>query len=243
MCNYGDLRKSMWSQKHVGVFPNYRSCSNKGYYLPLESFSFPSWIKITKSSMINFPILYFPSLSAFSWPPAFLPGCKTWAAALDKSLCTQTGWNGQNSPKNSQMTSGMWFLLVQYGVRTQEEAEVLLPPHLTFSVVLDAEQTPPDLPARLSWGLHALAMAENIPNIFPSPWPYNVLWISDNPQPHISHLKLNQGTRAMLTENRHQRSDTKVPLHPVTFPVAAQVMLTHWRVFLCSQGGLESKQG
>lgn len=51
----------------------------------------------------------------------------------------------------------------------------------------------------------------------------------------------------MLTENRHQRCDTKVPPHPVTFRVSAQVMVTPPRVstwgFLCAQGGLESKQG
>lgn len=37
-------------------------------------------------------------------------------------------------------------------------------------------------------------MGENIPNIFSYPWPYNVLWISDNPQPHIAHFHFKQGT-------------------------------------------------
>lgn len=34
----------------------------------------------------------------------------------------------------------------------------------------------------------------------------------------------------MLTENCHQRCDTKVPLHPVTSHVTAQVMVTPSRV-------------
>lgn len=137
-------------EKHVipearGVFPNYRSCSNKGYYLPLESFSFPSWIKITKSSMINFPIHYFPSLSAFSWPLAFLPGCKTWAAALDKSLRTQKGWN---RPKLSQKFSNdIWDVISLGTVRSKDQGgswgASATPPHLlSVPKVWEAEANP-----------------------------------------------------------------------------------------------------
>lgn len=51
----------------------------------------------------------------------------------------------------------------------------------------------------------------------------------------------------MLTENRAQRCDTQVPLHPVTFHCQHKP----WSplqgfprgVFLCAQGGLESQQG
>lgn len=136
----------LWSseEKHAvpeahGVFPNCTSCSNKGYYLSLQTlsgFSFPSWIKITKSSMINFPILYFPSLSAFSWPLAFLPGCKTRAAGLDKSLWTQTGLEAAKTPpkilKGHLGWDFSWYSRQKLWVRTQEEAEVLLgtPCHL-----------------------------------------------------------------------------------------------------------------
>lgn len=71
-------------------------------------------------------------------------------------------------------------------------------PHLTFSVswkLWRLKQTPPDLSSQAVPGCTAcIGMGENIPNIFSYPWPSNVLWISDNPQPHVSHLKLKQGT-------------------------------------------------
>lgn len=114
---WGSEEKLVVPEAHR-VFSKYTSCPNKGYYLPLQTlsgFSITTWIKITKSSMINFPILYFPSLSGFPWPLALLPGCKTQAAGLDKSLwIPNRAGTSQNSPQNSQMTFGMWFLLVQW---------------------------------------------------------------------------------------------------------------------------------
>lgn len=138
-----------------GIFPNHTSCSSKEYYLPLQTlsgFSFPSWMKIRKCSMINFPILYFPSLSAFSWPLAFLSGCRTWTAGLDKSLWTQPGLEPAKLSQKFSNYIGMWFLLVQWtealGKDPRGSWGCFWPPHLTFwvfSKLWRLKQTPPDL--------------------------------------------------------------------------------------------------
>ena len=92
--------------------------------------------------MINFHVFYFPPLSGFSQPLAFLPRCKTQAAGLRAacthlwaapgtsapasthlllihhhldSLWTRT-WPEQPKtlPKRSQITLETWFLLLQW---------------------------------------------------------------------------------------------------------------------------------
>lgn len=261
MCSCGDRKKSMWSQKHVGFFLTIQVALIKRFYLPLQTlsgFGFPSWIKIAKSSMINFPILSFPSLSGFSWPLTFLPGCKTRAAGLDRSLWTQTGLKpAKTLPKILKWHWGcdfFWYSGQKLWVRTQEAAEVPLvtpPHHSSFLKALEAEANPSrSVQPGCSWGLdaqHALGMGENIPNIFSHPWPSNILWISDNPQPHISHLKLKQGTG-----QRWLKTVTSVVTPKCPFTLWPSMSQHKWwsphqglphGAFLCAQGGLESKQG
>lgn len=235
-------------EKHVvpearGVFPNHTSCSNKGYYLPLQTLSglsFPSWIKITESSMINFPILYFPSLSAFSWPPAFLPGCKTRAAGLDP---TRAG-TSQTSPKNSPMTFGMWFPLAQW---TEALSKV---PGGGWGA--SGHPTSP-CQSPQSFGGQSKPLQICPARLFLGHWEwvrtYLTFFLTPDPKTFCglviipSHtFKLKQGDWAMLAESCHQHCDTKA--QPVTSQGSAQVMLTPPRVSTwVSQGGLESKQG